>query len=53
MFWVVVFVLFLYAIWDVNYFIRCIFTVVLGRLFQKKKQINEKTTIYGKFFEQY
>lgn len=39
--------LILYIIWDVNYFIRCIFSVALGRLFQRKRKINETTTIYG------
>lgn len=39
--------LILYIIWDVNYFIRCVFTVALGRLFQRKRKINETTTIYG------
>lgn len=40
--------LILYVIWDVNYFIRCVFTVGLCRLFQRKRKINETTTIYGK-----
>lgn len=39
--------LILYIIWDVNYFIRCVFTVALGRLFQRKRKISETTTIYG------
>ncbi|XP_055316202.1 protein THEM6-like isoform X2 [Sitodiplosis mosellana] len=39
--------LILYIIWDFNYFIRCVFTVALGRLFQQKRKINETTTIYG------
>lgn len=42
-----VFLLILYIIWDVNYFIRCVFTVFCGRLFQKKRKLNETTTIYG------
>lgn len=40
--------LILYIVWDVNYFIRCVFTVAMGRLFQRKRKINETTTIYGK-----
>lgn len=39
--------LILYVIWDVNYFIRCVFTVFMGRLFQRKRKISETTTIYG------
>ncbi|XP_031632969.1 protein THEM6-like [Contarinia nasturtii] len=39
--------LILYIIWDVNYFIRCVFTVAMGRLFQSKRKITETTTIYG------
>jgi len=31
----------------VNYFIRCIFTVGFGRLFQKKVKITDTTSIYG------
>lgn len=42
--------LILYIIWDFNYFIRCVFTVALGRLFQRKRKINETTSIYGKWF---
>ncbi|XP_059609541.1 protein THEM6 [Phlebotomus argentipes] len=42
-----VLLLILYIIWDVNYFIRVIFTVGLGRLLQKKVKITDKTTIYG------
>ncbi|XP_018792980.1 PREDICTED: protein THEM6 [Bactrocera latifrons] len=37
----------LYIIWDVNYFIRCIFTVLAGRLFQSKRKVTDTTTIYG------
>lgn len=40
--------LILYIIWDVNYFIRCIFTVLAGRLFQSKRKVTDTTTIYGK-----
>ncbi|XP_054730787.1 protein THEM6 [Anastrepha obliqua] len=39
--------LILYIIWDVNYFIRCIFTVLAGRLFQSKRRVTDTTTIYG------
>ncbi|XP_055371379.1 protein THEM6 [Condylostylus longicornis] len=39
--------LILYIIWDVNYFIRCVFTVFAGRLFQKKRKITDKTSIYS------
>lgn len=38
----------LYIIWDVNYFIRVVFTVGLGRLFQKKRKVVDTTSIYGK-----
>lgn len=37
----------LYIIWDVNYFIRVVFTVGLGRLFQKKRKVVDTTSIYG------
>lgn len=36
-----------YIFWDVNYFLRVAFTVLIGRLFQKKCGINDTTTIYG------
>ncbi|GAB0100884.1 Protein THEM6 [Sergentomyia squamirostris] len=39
--------LIIYIIWDVNYFLRFIFTIGWGKLFQKKVKILEKTTIYG------
>lgn len=39
--------LILYVIWDVNYALRFLFTVAAGRLFQRKRKINESTTIYG------
>ncbi|XP_011187879.1 protein THEM6 [Zeugodacus cucurbitae] len=42
-----VLLLILYIIWDVNYFIRCIFTVLAGRLFQSKRKVTDTTTIYG------
>lgn len=38
----------LYILFDVNYFLRIAFTIGWGRLFQKKKKVFEKTTIYGK-----
>lgn len=37
----------LYVFFDVNYFVRIIFTIVIGRLFQKKKNIFDTTSIYG------
>ncbi|OXU31033.1 hypothetical protein TSAR_006543 [Trichomalopsis sarcophagae] len=37
----------LYVLFDVNYFLRIAFTIGYGRLFQSKKKIFEKTTIYG------
>ena len=39
----------LYILFDVNYFLRIAFTIGYGRLFEKKKKIFEKTTIYGNF----
>lgn len=42
--------LILYILWDVNYFIRVIYTVGLARLFQKKCKITDTTRIYGNFF---
>ncbi|KAH8289261.1 hypothetical protein KR054_002467 [Drosophila jambulina] len=44
--WLVV-LLILYVIWDVNYFIRCVFTVFAGRLFQSKRKVTDTTSIYG------
>lgn len=37
----------LYIIWDVNYFVRFVFTVVLGKIFVKKTKITDETSIYG------
>lgn len=37
----------LYAVWDLNYFIRCVFTLGYAHFFQKKQKITEKSTIYG------
>ncbi|ALC49109.1 CG4666 [Drosophila busckii] len=42
-----VLLLILYIIWDVNYFIRCLFTVLAGRLFQGKRKVTDTTSIYG------
>lgn len=47
--WGVIILLILYIIWDVNYFIRVVFTVVFGRLFQKKVKLTETTSILGKY----
>lgn len=46
--WEIIAILVLYIIWDVNYFIRCVFTVAFGRLFQSKRKISDTTQIYGK-----
>lgn len=43
----IIFFLILYIIWDVNYFIRCVFTLVISRLYQKKVKVQETTTIHG------
>ena len=45
----VVWLLVVYAIWDLNYFIRCICTLGYAHFFQKKRKVTEKTTIYSKF----
>jgi len=37
----------LYILFDVNYFLRIIFTLGWGRLFEKKKKLFDETTIYG------
>ncbi|PBC34290.1 protein THEM6 [Apis cerana] len=37
----------LYILFDVNYFLRIVFTILTGRLFQKRKKIFDTTTIYG------
>lgn len=39
----------LYAIWDVNYFLRCVFTLGYAHFFQKKRKVTEKTSIYGNY----
>lgn len=43
----IILLLVLYIIWDVNYFLRCVFTVGLSRFLQKKVKITETTTIDG------
>ncbi|KMQ93336.1 hypothetical protein RF55_6567 [Lasius niger] len=40
----------LYILFDVNYFVRIIATVMWGRLFEKKKKLFDKTTIYEQQF---
>lgn len=40
--------LILYAIWDLNYFLRCVFTLGYAHFFQKKRKVTEKTTVYSK-----
>jgi hypothetical protein len=37
----------LYAVWDVNYFLRCIFTLGYAHFFQKKRKVTDTTTIYS------
>lgn len=37
----------LYILFDVNYFLRILFTVGFGRIFEKKKKVFDSTTIYG------
>lgn len=44
---VAVVVALLYIFFDVNYFIRVLFTIGVGRLFGKKCGVNDTTTIYG------
>lgn len=39
----------LYVLFDVNYFLRTLFTVGWGKLFDKKKKVDETTEIYGKW----
>ncbi|XP_014475683.1 PREDICTED: protein THEM6 [Dinoponera quadriceps] len=41
-----------YILFDVNYFLRVILTILWGRLFEKKKKLFETTTIYGICFTQ-
>lgn len=45
-----VILLIIYILWDVNYFIRIIYTVGTARVFGKKKKITETTKIFGKFY---
>ena len=42
-----IFLLFLYIVWDLNYFIRCIFTLGYAQFFQKKRKVFEKTSVYS------
>jgi len=37
----------LYVFFDVNYFVRIAFTILWGRLFDKKKKLDEHTEVYG------
>jgi hypothetical protein len=37
-----------YALFDVNYFIRLAFTIGFARLFQKKIKVLDRSRIYGK-----
>lgn len=37
----------LYVLFDVNYFLRIVFTIGWGKLFDKKKKIEDTTEIYG------
>ncbi|KAJ8922817.1 hypothetical protein NQ315_007852 [Exocentrus adspersus] len=37
----------LYILFDVNYFLRIAFTIGWGKLFDKRKKIDESTEIYG------
>lgn len=43
----IVLLLGLYAIWDVNYFIRVVFTVVLARLFGRRRRLTDTTSIWA------
>lgn len=45
----IVCLLILYSLWDVNYFLRCIFTLGYGTFFQPKAKIMDPTCIYGEF----
>lgn len=45
----IVCLLILYSLWDVNYFLRCIFTLGYGTFFQAKAKIMDPTCIYGEF----
>lgn len=37
----------LYFLFDANYFLRMLFTIAWGRLFQKKAKVMDETSIYG------
>lgn len=41
----------LYVFFDVNYFLRIGFTIGWGKLFDKKKKIDEATAIYGRYLD--
>lgn len=41
--------LLMYIIWEVNYFLNVAFVIAFGRLFDKKRKLNETTTIYGMY----
>lgn len=40
----------LYILFDVNYFIRLAVTVLWGRVFGKKKNVEDITEIYGELY---
>ncbi|KAF7276301.1 hypothetical protein GWI33_010685, partial [Rhynchophorus ferrugineus] len=39
--------LLLYVFFDVNYFLRIIFTIGWGKAFDKRKKVDEETEVYG------
>lgn len=39
----------LYVLFDVNYFLRIAFTIGFGKIFDKKKKIDDTTQIYGNY----
>lgn len=43
----IVALLILYALWDVNYFLRCVATLGYGAFFQAKAKITDTTSIIG------
>uniref|UniRef100_A0A1B6DD83 Protein THEM6 n=1 Tax=Clastoptera arizonana TaxID=38151 RepID=A0A1B6DD83_9HEMI len=49
---ILIFVAILYMLFDVNYFLRVLITVGIGRLFEKRKKVTEPTVIYGFCFTQ-
>lgn len=42
--------LLIYIFWDINYFIRTIFTITVGRIFQEELKVDDTCIIYGKHF---